>query len=113
MGQEISLNWPLALEERQRSADGSGGYTETWIELGLLWGDVRARGASTTEVTAGATTLVRYRIFVRGAREGDPKRPQVGQRFRNGSKAYTIDSVSENDPRGAYLMCVAREEVLA
>ena len=113
MGQQISLNWPLTLEERQRVADGSGGFSETWVELGMLWGDVRARGASATEVTAGATSLVRYRIFVRGAPEGNAKRPEVGQRFRNGSKAYTIDSVSENDPQGTYLMCVAREEVLA
>lgn len=113
MGRQISLNWPLTLEERQRTADGSGGFTETWVELGMLWADVRARGARSTEVTAGATTLVRYQIFVRGAHEGDPKRPQVGQRFRNGSKAYTIESVSENDPRGAYLLCVAQEEVLA
>ena len=113
MGQQISLNWSLTLEERQRTADGAGGFTETWIELGQLWGDVRARGASATEVTAGTTTLARYQIFVRGVAEGNPKRPKVGQRLRNGSKAYTIDSVSENDPRGMYLLCIAREEVLA
>lgn len=113
MGQEINLNWRLVLQERQRVADGAGGYAETWVDLGTLWGDVQARGVSATEVSAGSTSLVRYRIMVRGASEGDPQRPQVGQRFRNGAKVYTIDSVSENDPNGMYLLCWAREEVLA
>jgi head-tail adaptor len=113
VGKSISLNWPLRLEERQRTADGAGGFSETWVELGLLWGEVQARSASATEVTAGSTSLVRYRIYVRGAAEGDPKRPKVGQRFWNGAKVYVIDSVSENDPHGSYLTCWAREEVLA
>ena len=113
MGAKIHLHWPLELEERQRSADGAGGFVETWVQLGTLWGDVQARGVSATEVSAGAMTRVRYRVIVRGAPEGDPKRPKTGQRFRNGAKAYTIDSVSENDPSGMYLVCWAREEVLA
>ena len=108
-----SLNWALVLEERQRVADGAGGFSETCVALGTLWGEVQARGASVTEVSAGATSLARYRIYVRGAALDDPKRPRVGQRFRYDDRAYTIDSVSESDPSAMYLMCLAREEVLS
>jgi len=67
VGQDISLNWPLKLEERQRVADGSGGFSENWVELGMLWGDVQARSANATQVSAGSTTLARFQIIVRGA----------------------------------------------
>ncbi len=113
MGSDIKLNWVLRLEEKQRVPDGAGGFTETWVGLGKLWAQVASRGVSATEVTAGSTSLARYRIFVRGASVGDPQRPQVGQRFRGVNRYYAIDSVSESDPSGAYLICMAREEVLA
>ncbi len=108
-----SLNWALVLEERQRVADGAGGFNETWVTLGTVWGEVQARGARVTEVSAGATSLARYRIYVRGAPKDDLKRPKVGQRFRYGDSAYTIDSVSESDSSAMYLMCLVREEVLS
>lgn len=113
MGQDVSLKWQLALEDRQRIPDGSGGYSESWVPLGTVWAHVQARGVSATEVSAGSTTLVRYKITVRGAPEGSPKRIKTGQRFRNGSKVYTVDSVSESDATGLYLVCSARKEVLA
>jgi head-tail adaptor len=113
MARPIRLSWPLVLEERQRVADGAGGYTETWVEVGMLWGDMQSRGVSATEATAGAISRIRYRIIVRGAPEGSQMRPQIGQRFRNGGRAFAIDSVSESDPSGIHLECWAREEVLA
>lgn len=112
MARPVLLNWRLFLEERQRVSDGAGGFSETWVQLGQLWGEIQTRSVQATEVSAGGTSLERHRILVRGAAEGDPRRPLTGQRFRNGSKAYTIDSVSENDASGMYLLCWTREEVL-
>ena len=112
MTRPVLLNWLLILEERQRVSDGVGGFLETWVQLGQLWGEIQTRSVQATEVSAGTTSLERHRILVRGAAEGDPRRPAAGQRFRNGSKAYSIDSVSENDASASYLLCWTREEVL-
>jgi head-tail adaptor len=109
----VSLNWPLTLEQRQRVPDGGGGFAETWVVLGQMWGEVHSRGVRATEVEAGALSRIRYRIVVRGAADGSVMRPKTGQRFRNGAKAYAIDSVSEMDASAVYLECWAREEVLA
>jgi len=37
------LNRKLELEAPVRTADGAGGYTETWAALGSLWAEVTAR----------------------------------------------------------------------
>ena len=110
---QVNLNWRLTLEERQRVADGAGGFSDTWVVLGQLWGDVQSRTGLASEVAGGTTSRVRHRIVVRGAAEGAPERPKTGQRFRNGSRIYIIDSVSELDATGIYLVCWTREEVLS
>lgn len=113
MSGSISLNWPLQLEEQQRVPDGAGGYSETWVGLGQIWGDIRTRGVAGGAAAAGELNRVRYRIFVRGAAEGAPMRPKVGQRLRSGTRAFEIDAVTEMDATGVYLVVWAREEVLA
>ena len=110
---QVNLKWKLALEERQRVADGAGGFADTWVVLGHLWGDVQSRSSSTSEVIGGTTSKVRQRIVVRGVAEGAVERPKIGQRFVYGQRVYAIDSVSEMDGSGIYLVCWTREEVLS
>ncbi len=105
------LNRRLVLEGRQRVADGSGGYTQTWTPRGVLWAEVKAgagREAAGVEVTLAT---VPYRITVRGAAQGAPSRPLPEQRFRDGARVFHILAVTERDPGGQYLLCFAREEV--
>ncbi|MEM6618561.1 MAG: head-tail adaptor protein [Pseudomonadota bacterium] len=106
------LNWPLRLEERQRVADGAGGFSETWVLRGNLWGDVVVRGVSEADAAAGEFSRVRYRITLRGAQEGDPARPRVGDRLVSGSRIFDVEAVTEKDATGRYLVAWAREEVL-
>ena len=113
MSKDIALNWRFTLEERQRVADGSGGYTDTWVALGQLWGDMQTRGVSGSGIPAGDLNRVRYRVIVRGAPDGDPMRPKIGQRLRDGARALTIDAVTERDASGLYLVVWAQEETLA
>ena len=54
-----------------------------------------------------------FRIFLRAAAQGSPQRPRPDQRLTEGSRIFTILTVSEADPAGAYLVCHAREEVPA
>jgi head-tail adaptor len=104
------LTRALVLEEPQEVADGAGGFGLSWGALGTLWAEVRpgaGREAAGEEVLV-ATTLTR--IFVRGAPEGSPRRPRPEQRFREGSRIFTILAVAEADPDGRHLVCHSREE---
>lgn len=109
-----SLNRKLVLEEPQRVPDGSGGFNQVWVALGVLWAEVRA-GTGREREAAGLFTVstVPYRITVRNAPHGAPSRPRPEQRFREGDRVFRIVAVTERDPQGMYLECFAREEVAA
>jgi len=113
MSGTVHLNRKLVLEDPVRVVDGAGGHTETWTVLGTLWASVKA-GAG-REYASQFVTLskVTYRIIVRAAPDGTPERPKPDQRFVEGARVFRILAVSEHDSRGHYLMCHAREEVLA
>ena len=107
------LNRLLVLEGATRSADGAGGFSESWAALGELWAEVSAR---TGRERAGAGVLVSsvsYRIVVRAAPVGAASRPRPEQRFRDGTRLYVIQAVAEHDPDGRFLTCFADEEVAA
>ena len=113
MSGTVHLNRKLVLEDAVRVDDGAGGHTETWTVLGTLWASVKA-GAGREYASQHLTlSKVGYRIIVRAAVEGAPSRPKPDQRFVDGSRVFRILAVSEHDSRGHYLMCRAREEVLA
>ncbi|MFU1605744.1 head-tail adaptor protein [Sulfitobacter pontiacus] len=50
-----------------------------------------------------------YVVTVRGAPVGDPGAPR--QRASEGTRAYQIQSVAEQDAQGRYLACLTHEEV--
>ena len=109
----VKLTRRLTLEEPQRLADGAGGFTVVWAALGALWAEVlpgSGREAAGEEVVLAS---VSYRISVRGAPVGSDARPKPEQRFRDGTRLYTILAVTERDPAGRHLLCFAREEVPA
>ncbi len=58
----------------------------------------------------GAASIVNWRITVRAAPEGDPRRPRPDQRMRMGARLFRIQAVTESDPEGRYLSCFAKEE---
>lgn len=105
------LNRKLVLEEAQLSADGSGGYSETWVSLGTLWAEIKAGTGREKAGEALTVSSVPYRITVRAAPAGAASRPKPEQRFREGPRLYRILAVSESDPQSHYLTCFAREEV--
>ncbi|RBW60207.1 phage head closure protein [Ruegeria sp. A3M17] len=107
------LHRTLVLEAPVRVADGSGGYTETWVPLGTVWAEVTARSGSERQVAGVPISRVGYRIVVRGAPTGSTMRPSPDQRFAEGTRRFVIRAVAERDPRGQYLTCFADEEVAA
>lgn len=108
---EPQLNRALVLEAPSQTADGAGGFAQTWTTVGTLWGGITSgsgRDPAGIEITLAT---VPYRIVVRGAPVGSPRRPMAEQRFRDGARIYLIVAVAEYDRDGAYLTCFAREEV--
>lgn len=107
----IVLNRPLVLESTQRTADGAGGFEETWVELGQLWAGVSARTGRERGGEGGSLSATGFRIVVRAAPFGAPSRPVPGQRFRDGARLFRIEAVAEKDDDGRFLTCFAEEEV--
>ena len=105
-----NLNRKLVLEEALRAPDGSGGHMRTWTALGEHWAEVRPGNGRELEGEALTLSAVTYRIIVRAAPVGSDMRPKPEQRFREGTRTFWINAVTEHDPRGHYLVCFAREE---
>ena len=107
------LNRRLTLEAPQRVADGAGGFSESWVALGEMWAEVAPRTGRERSVGGTALSSVAHRITVRAAPVGAPSRPEVNQRFREGSRLFLIEAVVERDPDGRFLTCFAQEETVA
>lgn len=107
------LTRPLQLEAVQTAADGAGGYVQSWASLGTLWAELRAGSGREVAGEDVVISTTAYRITVRAAAVGSPARPKPEQRFRDGSRIFTILSVAERDADARYLICTAREEVPA
>lgn len=106
----LNLTRALTLEAAQQTPDGAGGFVQSWQALGILWAEVlpgTGRDAAGEDVVL---STVPYRITVRGAPTGSASRPLVGQRFRNGTRVFSILAVTERDADGRYLVCFVREE---
>lgn len=111
MSAPIRLNRRLVLERAERVPDGAGGFAESWVEVGTLWADIRARTGRERAGGAVGLSETGYRIVVRAAPHGAPSRPVPGQRLRSASRVFAIEAVAESDPQGRYLTCFATEEV--
>ncbi len=107
------LNRKLVLEEPQRSPDGAGGFTETWVALGIMWAEIRAGTGREKAAEFLTVSSIPFRIIVRAAPDGAPSRPKPEQRFRAGSRVYRILAVTESAPSAHFLTCFAQEEISA
>lgn len=109
----LVFNRRMLLEEKQKTADGAGGFSELWVTLGTHWGAVRPdRGRIKGEGGVEVST-VPYRIVVRASPVGSLSRPKPGQRFRDGTRIFAIDAVADNLPGPLFVTCYTKEEVAA
>lgn len=76
------LNVRLELEGSVRREDGMGGYRVVWQRIGSLWAEMKSAAGREQGAEVGPESVVTWRITVRGARVGDPRRPAAGQRLR-------------------------------
>lgn len=104
------LNRRVTLERKVTSPDGAGGFVSVWEALGTLWAAMEAGAGREVMGTDRVEVEQPVRVTVRAAPTGDPARPAVGQRFREGGRGYRIRSVFEKDRHGHYLICHCNEE---
>ncbi|CUH53457.1 head-tail adaptor protein [Shimia marina] len=111
MSAPVTLSRHLLLERPVAAPDGAGGFSRNWEALGVVWAEMRARGGG--ERDGGAVTLsaARYRVTLRGAPVGSSLRPTPECRFREGTRVFAIETVTEADDLGRYLTCHVLEEV--
>lgn len=107
------LTVALVLESPVRLPDGMGGHTLSWQTLGQLWAEMRSGAGGERFAEVGAESVVTWRIIVRAARAGDPRRPRPEQRLVMGQRRFRIEAVAEADVLGRYLTCFAKEEIPA
>ncbi len=100
----------LVLEARRREPDGAGGYVETWEALGVHWAEVKPRRGRALASDALPKAVIPVDIVVRAMAPGRPGRPRADQRFREGTRTWRIEAVSEADRGAHFLVCEAREE---
>lgn len=110
MGGSPRLNVRLALEAPERQGDGLGGYQVVWTRLGWLWAEMKAGSGRERFAEVGPESVVGWRITVRAAPMGDPRRPSPGQRLRMNQRLFRLEAVAERDAAGRWLTCFAREE---
>ena len=111
------LTVPLIVETPVRAPDGMGGYQLIWRAEGQVWAEMRSGAGGERFAEVGPQSVVSWRITVRAAPAGDPRRPRPDQRLRMGEAAdarrFRIEAVAEADPQGRWLVCIAKEEALA
>ncbi|WP_390915088.1 head-tail adaptor protein [Pseudosulfitobacter sp. SM2401] len=105
------LNHQMTLESPMHQSDGAGGYTETWTPVGQMWAELIGRSGRATVLGNAPVSTGSYKITVRGAPQGDPRRPMAEQRFRAGLRIFAIQAVVERDAQSRYLTCFVDEEV--
>lgn len=99
-----ALRTKLSLEESQPTADGLGGFAETWVETATVYGRIEpiiARDEFGADQTLESVT---HRITVRW--RDDLK---SGMRFSKLARRFDILTVHDPDESGRYLVCRVKE----
>lgn len=107
------LTRELVLETPVRLPDGAGGFQPGWSALGTLWAEVTPRPGREAEGAGIVRSRVSHRITVRAALPGMGARPLPEQRFREGTRIFSILAVWESDHDARYLTCETIEEQAA
>lgn len=101
----VHLGRRLVLEAPRDVADGAGGFRTVWENRGTVWAQFAPANPRETSLAERLDMRLSVGITVRAVPSDDPARPKPGQQFREGSRLYRIQAVTERDRRGLYLLC--------
>lgn len=94
------LNRKLKLEAAYRVRDDAGGYETTWQVVGEVWAQIKAGTGRDAEAAGLTVSTIPYKITLRAAPAGSPRRPLPGQRLREGERIFSVLAVTEADAQG-------------
>jgi SPP1 family predicted phage head-tail adaptor len=97
----------FTIEQSVRVADGSGGYIESWIAVGEIWGYISAIAGSEHFQHDRMAGTVSHEIVVRHLDGLTP-----GLRLRLGLHRYHLRALFAADNRRRYLICQCEERDL-
>lgn len=92
--------------------DGSGGYSQNWVEMGVHWAEIKPGNGRETSGATVSLSRVASRITIRAAPVSSDARPKAGQRFRGRGRIYAISAVTQSVAGERYLTCYAEEEAV-
>lgn len=92
-----------------RTADGAGGFLESWVVQGAIWCEVRMRSGDLKQTEFGERPRLKVRILTRAVPPDHPARPRPGDHLQEGSRIYLVEAVHESDVQGHYLAILASE----
>ncbi|MCK0166892.1 head-tail adaptor protein [Jannaschia sp. S6380] len=110
MGRVLTRRMTLVVPAR--AADGGGGFVRDWVVRGAFWASVRMRSGALRHTEFGRTPRLQVRIVTHGLPEGDPMRPEPGDRLRDGMRSYEVQAVHEGARHELVILAgeVPREE---
>ena len=95
----------LALEQCLALDDGMGGFTEEWLEIGLVFARIEPVSDRSFFVADQRQEEMTHRVVTRW-------RPDLasGMRLRKGARIFGILTVYDPDESGRYLVCRVKEQ---
>lgn len=99
-----ALRTELSLEESQPAADGLGGFSEVWVEIATVFGQIDPIIARDEFGADQTLESVSHRITVRW--RGDLK---SGMRFAKLARRFDILTAHDPDESRRYLVCRVKE----
>ncbi len=92
------------LLQKQRTADGGGGFVETWQTAATVWAALSAAGGSESYGPDATEAAVKYRLKLR-------RRTDVaaGWRIEIGDRLFAVYAVEDLGARAAFVTLLCEE----
>lgn len=101
------LRHRVSIESANRTSDGGGGASLTWVLVANIWASLVPRNGSEALVLDRVAGAVTYDIWMRYRADVVP-----AMRLRSGSRTFDVRAVLDVEDRGHWLRCVCEERDL-
>lgn len=101
------LRQRLSIEQPQRTGDGGGGASETWVGIGEVWARVRPLSGEERADADALAGVVSHEVVIRYRTDLAPE-----MHFRRGERLFDIRAVLDLDDNRRFLRCLVEEREL-
>jgi len=100
-----NLNQRCAIQQPVRTPDGTGGATESWSTLALVWAKLEPVSASSAFGPDAREAKARHRIVIRRLASAAP-----GMQAVIGPRVFTIEGVLDAGAQEAFMTLLCEEK---